>query len=451
MPIPENKVMLVFMAPVATRSGYGSHSRDIIRSIIKMDKFDVRILPTRWGETPQDALDYLNPDDRIIIDRLLPEPKLDRQPEIFMQCTVPNEFQAPGKYNIGITAGVETTICLPEWIDGINRMDLNIVPSKFVKDMFESLKFTEKNEQGQPVREIKMEKPIEVLFEGADTKIYKKTSDFSSELKEEMSLVKESFAFLFVGHWLQGGLGKDRKDVGMLVRMFLETFKNKAKSPALIMKTSGSSFSVLDRENMLAMINQIKQSLGNHKWPNIYVMHGDLTDNEMNELYNHPKVKAHVTFTHGEGFGRPLLEAVFSEKPIIAPKWSGHLDFLNPKYVTLLPGGLTAVDKNSLQKGLVVDGAKWFTVDYGHAGKVLKDVFDSYKKYTQNTKILAMANKTKFSIEAMDAEFLKILDTHLPEFPKLVDNLKLPKLKKTGGTVPKMKFPTLKKSSKLTK
>jgi len=62
-----------------------------------------------------------------------------------------------------------------------------------------------------------------------------------------------------------------------------------------------------------------------------------------------------------------------------------------------------------------------------------------------------MANKTKFSIEAMDAEFLKILDTHLPEFPKLVDNLKLPKLKKTGGTVPKMKFPTLKKSSKLTK
>jgi len=294
-----------------------------------------------------------------------------------------------------------------------------------------------------------MQKPIEVLFEGADTDIYKKINNVGAELKAEMSVVKESFAFLFVGHWLQGSLGHDRKDLGMLIRMFLDTFKNKVKVPALILKTSGASFSVLDREDILAKINQIKLSMGNHKFPKIYVLHGDLTDDEMNELYNHPKVKAHVTFTHGEGFGRPLLEAVFSEKPIIAPKWSGHLDFLPEKYVTLLPGGLTNVPNESLQKGLVVDGAQWFTVDYGFASKVLKDVFDSYRKYTQSTKVLAMMNKNKFSMDAMTLAFEGMLDKYLPEFPQEMGNLNLPKLKKSGGKIPSMKLPALKKENKM--
>jgi hypothetical protein len=411
-----------------------------------MDKFDVKILPTKWGETPQDALDYLNKDDKIIIDRLMNEPRMNRQPEVFMQCTVPNEFQNPGKYNIGITAGVETTVCPPEWIDGMNRMDLNIVPSEFVKGMFNSLKFTEKGKDGNVTREIEMQKPIEVLFEGADTDIYKKINNVGAELKAEMSVVKESFAFLFVGHWLQGGLGNDRKDLGMLIRTFFDTFKNKAKAPALILKTSGSSFSILDREMILAKIEQIKASMGNNKLPNIYVLHGDLTDVEMNELYNHPKVKAHVTFTHGEGFGRPLLEAVFSEKPIIAPKWSGHLDFLHEKHTTLLPGGLVKVPKDGLQNGLVVDGAHWFTVDYGFASKILKDVFDSYNKYTKSAKVFSLINKGKFSMDAMTIAFENVLDKYLPVFTTEA-NLVLPKLKKKGGGSPKMKLPTLKKTT----
>lgn len=438
--------MLVLMGPVATRSGYGSHTRDIARSIIKMDKYDVRIMPTMWGSTPQDALDYINPEDKIIIDRLLSEPRLERQPEIFMQCTVPNEFQTPGKYNIGITAGLETTICPPEWIDGMNRMDMNIVPSKFVKDMFNNLNFTEKDKAGKVIREIKMEKPIEVLFEGANTEIYKKTKDISTDLKAEMSIVKESFAFLFVGHWLQGNLGNDRKDLGMMVRTFLDTFKNKTRSPALILKTSGAGFSVLDREDILTKISQIKNSMGNHNFPNIYVLHGDLTDIEMNELYNHPKVKAHVSFTHGEGFGRPLLEATFSEKPIIASKWSGHLDFLHEKHTILLPGGMTKVAKDSLQKGLVVDGAQWFTVDYGYASKIMEDVFNNYVKYTKSVKVFSMINKNKFSMTAMTKSFDEILIKYLPDFPKDIGAVNLPKLKRTGGTTPKLKLPSLKKS-----
>ena len=106
--------------------------------------------------------------------------------------------------------------------------------------------------------ELKNQKPIEVLFEGTDTNIFKKTNEFSKELVDEMKGVEESFNFLYVGHWLQGGMGKDRKDTGMLVKVFLETFKNMKKKPALIMKTSGATLSVLDRETIIQKIETIR-------------------------------------------------------------------------------------------------------------------------------------------------------------------------------------------------
>jgi len=354
-----------------------------------------------------------------------------------------------GKYNIGITAGLETTICPPEWIEGLNRMDLNIVPASFIKESISKIVF-DKHDQNtkQKIGEIKCDTPIEVLFEGADTNIYKPTKEFSKDLVDTLKEIEEDFSFLFVGHWLQGGLGNDRKDLGMLIKTFLETFKNKLKQPSLILKTSGASPSILDREDILTKVNQIKDTVDG-KLPNIYVLHGDLSDEEMNGLYNHPKVKAHVSFTHGEGFGRPLLEASLSEKLIIAPNWSGHVDFLNDKDAILLPGGLNDVKKESFPKNMYVEGAQWFTVNYNYASKTLKEVYDNYSKYTIKAKRLAIKNQTKFSLDAMTKKFEEILDKYLPKFEEQPQQVKLnlPKLKKVGGSteLPKIELPKLKK------
>ena len=167
----------------------------------------------------------------------------------------------------------------------------------------------------------------------------------------------------------------------------------------------------------------------------------------MNEMYNHPKVKAHVSFTHGEGFGRPLLEASLSGKPVIAPNWSGHTDFLDSDAV-LLPGSLNNVAKKSLQKGMHVKGTQWFTVNYNYASKMLKDLFDNYSKYSIKGTKLSIKNKTRFSLDVMTKKFEKILDKHLPKFeeqPKSID-LKLPKLKKISHEeIPKIELPKLKK------
>ena len=211
------------------------------------------------------------------------------------------------------------------------------------------------------------------------------------------------------------------------------------------MKTSHSSFSVIDRRGILKKINDIRQSVEAKSYPNIYVLHGDLDDEEMNELYNHPKVKVHISFTKGEGFGRPLLEASLSEKPIMVSNWSGQLDFLNKNNAILLPGTLTDVHESALPKEMRVDNAQWFTVNYQYAAQMMFKVFKEYRNYTMAARRLAMGNKI-FSLDMMTSKFSNILDKYLPTFeeqPQAVD-LKLPKLKKEADA-PKLKLPKLKK------
>ena len=231
----------------------------------------------------------------------------------------------------------------------------------------------------------------------------------------------------------------------MLVKVFLETFKNKKKKPGLILKTSGASFSVLDREDILKKINKIKQSVSGDL-PNIYLLHGDFYDDEINELYNHPKVKAHVNITHGEGFGRPLLESSLSGKPIITSAWSGHMDFLNSNNSILISGNLVDVPKSSFPENMYVKGAQWFTVNYELTSKSMLDGFTNYKKYTLAANKLAKVNSSLYSLKKMEKDFEKILDNHLPEFSEEV-KLQLPKLKKVNkkSEPPKVKLPKLKR------
>lgn len=432
-----NKPLCLIMAPVGTVSGYGARSRDIATAIINNDKYDVKIWSTPWGSTPTNALSQDNPNHVEIIKRLLITPDLQRQPDLFIQITVPSEFQQIGKYNIGITAGIETTIASAEWIEGVNRMDLVLTSSEFSKKVFLESKFVEHDANTQqPIRELSVQKPIEVLFEGIDPSIYDKTSDINKTVVDQLSEIKESFAFLFVGHWLKGDLGQDRKNVGMLVRTFLEAFKNKAahNQPALIIKTSGADFSTIDRDAVMHKINQIYDSVPSKMVPNVYFIHGDLTDEEMNSLYNHPKVKAHITFTRGEGFGRPLAEACMSQKPVIATNWSGHTDYL--KHSVLLPGQLENVHPSAVWEKVILPESQWFTVDYGYAVGVMRHVVENYKDYLPNAKKQATFIKKEFSLDAMKEKLNGYLDKYVPEFA-VQAQLKLPQLKKIE--LPKLK------------
>ncbi len=425
------------MAPVATSSGYGARSRDLATALIKLDKYDLRIFPTPWGSTPVNALDKTNPEHMEIISRLMMNPQLDRQPDLFIQVTVPNEFQAIGKYNIGVTAGIETTIPEAEWIEGVNRMHLVITSSDFAKDVFNACVYDQLDPNTkQKVKDLKVEKPIEVLFEGVRLDKYHQTKEIHESIDAKLAHIPEKFCFLFVGHWLKGDIGADRKNVGMLARTFLESFKGKAKhnQPALILKTSGADYSPIDKEQLLDKLRQIYGSVSGQNLPNIYVLHGDLTDEEMNSLYNHPKVKAHITFTRGEGFGRPLAEAALSQKPVIATNYSAHAEFL--KESILLPGTLENVHPSAVWDKMIIPESQWFTVDYGYASGVMKHVVDNYKDYEVGAKKQATLIRKEWNFDAMVERLKDILEKNVPEFPTQVQ-LKLPQLKKIE--LPKLK------------
>jgi hypothetical protein len=422
----EIKPVCVIQGPVGSRSGYGDHCFSIAADIIKWDKFDVKIVPMMWGACPNTMLDdETRPMVKEIKDRILKN-NLSSQPELFIQVAIPNEFQPKGKYNVGITAGIESTIPRADWIEGLNRMDLNIVPSKFSKEVFKNAMYDKRHDNGM-MEKISMNKPMEIVFEGVDTNVYKKTSEPSEYIDASLAAIPENFCYLFVGHWLQGDVGADRKNVGMLVKIFSEVFKNKKNPPALIMKTSSSSFSQLDKTEILKKINLIRQHMGENL-PNIYLIHGELTLEEMNRLYNHPKVKVHVSLTHGEGFGRPLLESTLSGKPLLTTNWSGHLDFLPQELSNLIPGNLGNIPPSSCNDWLIKE-AQWFNPNYSITAQKLEDMFNNYINYIPNAEKLRIQNHEKYNLDAAKSLLIETLNKYMPTFEKKVA-ITLPKFKK---------------------
>jgi glycosyltransferase involved in cell wall biosynthesis len=445
-----NKNTFYISCPIDTYSGYGARSRDIAKALIELNKYDVKIIPQKWGNTPMGFLKN-HPEWEFLSQHLYLEQQLTQQPDIWCQITVPNEFQPVGKYNIGITAGIETTLAPGEWIEGCNRMNLILGSSKHTIDVLRNSKWEKRNKQtNQPEGHLTWENDGEVLFEGTNTEIYRPlTSKDSKDITVHLDGVKENFAYLFVGHWMQGQLGEDRKNVGLLIKSFFETFKNKNKKPALILKTSHVGSSYMDRDSILKKINEIKNTCKSNNLPNVYLLHGEFTNQEMNQIYNHPKVKAMVCLTKGEGFGRPLLEFSLVNKPIITTNWSGHIDFLNPEYTTLLSGQMTKVHPSSANNMLLKD-SEWFSVDTGQVGTYLKHVFENYKIYKEKAKRQGYQSRTNFSFDKMKEKIDEILSSKVPDIPKQVQ-LTLPKLKKIGENkpndikTPKLKLPKLKK------
>ena len=434
------KKTYIISCPIDTYSGYGARSRDLVKSIIELDKYNVKILGQRWGSTPFGFIED-HPEWHFLKEHLVQQ--ITEQPDIWSQITVPNEFNPIGKYNIGYTAGVETTLCSAPWIEGMNRMDLNIVSSEHSKNVFLSSKFDKMDQNTkQKIGVIELNKPIEVLLEGANLDMYKplKKDEFTElELFNDINSIPEDFAFLSVGHWMQGEMGEDRKNIAVTLRSFYETFKNKKKQPALILKTSAVNSSYMDRREIMRRVNTVRNSIVG-KLPNIYILHGSLSNEEMNELYNHPKVKAMVSHTRGEGFGRPLLEFSLVNKPIICSGWSGQLDFLQNDFTLLLQGGLTNIHQSAHQPDILIPESQWFQPHPQEIFRSYKEIIDNYKIWMERAKRQGYFSRTNFSFKKMKERIDEILSENI-NIPEQT-TLNLPKLKKS---TPKVELPKLKK------
>ena len=310
------KKKVFFRGPLLTRSGYGEQSRFALRALkSREDLFDIYIQPLQWGKTS-----WMNEDsvDREWIDytieKTIAYAQQGGQYDASFQVTIPNEWERIAPVNVGYTAGIETTKVAHQWIPKGNEMDEIVVVSDHARDTYKDTVYTAEHTETKQKMELKLTTPIRTVNYPA--KVYENLPDIELDLDFD-------FNFLTVA---QAG---PRKNLPQTVNWFVQEFQN--DEVGLVLKTNIAKNSLMDREKIF---HDLKSTL-NAQYPNrkckIYLLHGDMTDEEMHSLYAHPKIKALLALTHGEGFGLPLFECCYTGVPVICAGWSGQLDFLYDK------------------------------------------------------------------------------------------------------------------------
>ncbi len=404
---------ILIESPFTTLSGYGHRSYDFINAFIELyPNENIYLRPLGWGGCEHKKL--LPEKELHLLQRTYTSPEDPADIDLYIFIGIGTECKRKGKFNVLITAGIETNMVSPLWLIKSNEMDLILVSSEFSKQGYLNAKYKQLDEKTKEViANIELVTEIKVLFEGYHPEIFYKTKNQNETIKNIFDQIDTSFNFMFIGTWLPGELGQDRKDIGMLIKTFMSTFKYKEETnvPGLILKTAGASINQIDKQRIEDMINGVKKILTDeypdYNFPPVYLAYGNLTEEELNQFYNHDKIKSYVSFTKGEGYNRTPLEFIPTKKPIIISNHSGHLDYLNGSGSILLSGKLTQVHQSVVWPGVIEKDSKWFTVDYEQASIKMKDVFENYARYKDRTR---MQKNDNFTFEKMKERIKDIFD-----------------------------------------
>jgi glycosyltransferase involved in cell wall biosynthesis len=399
--------------PILTRSGYGEHARFILRALQTIeDKVDIYAIPINWGATgwTTDIDDERRWMDFIIQKTAAALKQGMKDFDATIQVSIPNEWEKLAPVNIGVTAGIETTKVAVQWLEKGNLVDHIIVPSDHSAQVYRNTSYdVVVNDTQQEIKGYKCTKPISVV--SYPVKEFN-TEDLTLDLETD-------FNFLSVAQW------GPRKNLENSIRWFVEEFID--QNVGLVVKTNFIKNSLIDRNKC---IKSIQNLLSNKNYANrkckIYLLHGEMNDKEMHSLYNDPKIKAFISTTHGEGFGLPFFEAAYEGLPVIAPDWSGYVDFLhmpveNKKGKIRNKPMYGAVDFNLQQiapeaawEGVVEKDSLWCYADQGSFKIKMREVYKDYGRFAKQAKQLQAHIKKSLSEENQNKKITDIiLDTIL--------------------------------------
>jgi len=380
------KVLL--RAPVLTQSGYGEHGRLILRALrSREDLFDVYLHATNWGKT---GWQWEDNEERTWIDQCLEKTMRELHEaggpldfDMTVQVTIPNEWEPVAPINIGVTAGIETTKTSPVWLEKGNEMDRIITVSKHSAQVYKDTSYEGKSRETGEEVVLSLQTPIDVI--NYPVKSFESTKELDLNLETE-------FNFFSVQQW------SPRKNVPQLVQAFVDQFRDN-EDVGLVLKANLMKNCILDRR---ATVNSMKgqlRRLGDYKCK-IYLLHGYLSEQELNSLYTHPKLHAYITTTHGEGFGLPIFEAAYNGMPVIAPDWSGQLDFLynpvkhkknkkrNKAMFSRISYTLGPVQEFALWPGVIEKDSMWAHPEAGSVKMNMDSVYKDYEKFRKQAKEL---------------------------------------------------------------
>jgi glycosyltransferase involved in cell wall biosynthesis len=338
---------ILLKGPLLTRSGYGEQSRFALRSLrSREDVFDIYIQPLQWGHT---SWINIESEERSWIDHTIEKTiayiQQGGQFDIALQITIPNEWERLAPINVGYTAGIETTKVAPEWLANGNQVDKIIVVSNHSKQVYENTNYMGTDEQTNQEVHLSLNKSIDVV--GYPVKTYEDLPNLDLKLDYD-------FNFLTVAQF------GPRKNIPNTVKWFVEEFRN--EEVGLVLKANIAKNCLIDREKLFADMKGFMSHLGEHQCK-VYLLHGDMSDEEMHALYNHPNIDALLALPHGEGFGLPIFEAAYSGTPVIATGWSGHMDFLcdeeGEEHFYNVSFDIQPVQENVVWDGVIVKESMW--------------------------------------------------------------------------------------------
>jgi glycosyltransferase involved in cell wall biosynthesis len=383
---------VLLSAPVLVSSGYSVHARQVARFLLEnMPAQNISIDPVRWGNCS-----WIIDENRYngLIGKIMQRTgPLEKKADVQISLKLPNEVDfTKADKNILISAMVETDKCNPKWVEEANKMDLVIAPSKHA---LESLT----NTGNLITRSCVIPESFPDCLSNGTYKI----PDLNFET---------DFNFLLVAQLTSTDAFEDRKNILFTIKWLCELFANN-KDVGIVLKTNGSSSSIIDRNYCEVVVKQLLSEVRKGPYPKLHFLHGDMTEEEVCGLYNHPKIKALVCASRGEGFNLPALEAAASGLPVIATGWSAHTEFLNLGKYIKFDYKLVNVPQKKIDNHIFMPGSKWAEVDEQDFKRKIgkfKESFNTPKEWAMD---LQKKIHQKYSFSEISKQYKQILSEYL--------------------------------------
>jgi len=407
------KKRVLIRGPLLSQSGYGEQARYLYDALKEFDDVDLFVENTNWGSTSWISDQQIE----AYIKKTQHYTNTGGTFDLFVQVSIPNEIVKKAPINILYTAGIETTKIAPEWLEKVNEIDKVIVVSEHAKWGFDNTEYKMlEKESNRELGMLQCNVPVEVQNYPWPGPIKSKKVDLKLDY---------DFNFLCVGQW------SPRKNLGALISWFMDEFND--EEVGLVLKTSTRKQCILDRNYTEKKLhNLIKKHTNDETKCKVYLLHGNMTRAEMYGLYKHKKIKALVSTAHGEGAGLPIFEAAQAQLPVIAPAWSGYLDFMTHEeevFFKEVEYEVNYVQPEAVWKGIILQDAMWCYPDEESTKKAMRELYSDSSEAEGKAKELKKILRTKFAKKKMYQEFydktVGILEVSNDEIEEWLNDIQL--------------------------